>query len=107
LHATWRDKIPNKLIRGRTRQEELGCIIRRKRLAWLGHVDMNRKAKQVLNWTPGRKMGRGRPRTNWPETIREDLRGLELTLEDALDAAEDRDSWRKRIARCAVQHGTD
>ena len=32
---------------------------------------------------------------------------LELTWEDALDAAEDRDGWRKRIARCAAQHGTD
>jgi len=29
------------------------------------------------------------------------------TWEDALDAAEDRDGWRKRIARCAVQHGMD
>ena len=76
---------------------------------WLGHVariNMNRRAKQVLNWTPGRKRGRRRPRKNWPETIREDLRILELTWEDALDAAEDRDGWRKRIARCAVQHGT-
>ena len=38
--------------------------------------------------------GRGRPRKNWPETIHEDLRGLELTWEDDLDAAEDRDGWR-------------
>jgi len=39
-------------------------------------------------------------------TIREDLRGFELTWEDALDAAEDRDGWRKRIARSAVKQGT-
>ena len=86
------------------------CIIRRKRLMWLSHVarmNVNRKAKQVMSWTPGRKRGRGRPRKNWPETIHEDLRGLELTWEDALDAAEDRDDWRKHIARCAVQHGKD
>src|SRR6218665_4000318 len=102
--------MPNKIIMERTRQEELGCIIRRKRLTWLSHVarmNMNRKAKQVLNWTPWRKRGRGRPRKNWPETIRENLRILELTWEDALDAADDRDGWRKRIARCAAQHGTD
>jgi len=68
----------------------------------LGHVarmNLTRKAKQVLNWTPGRKGGKGRPRKNWPETIRGDLRILELTREDALDAAEDRDG-------CA-QHRTD
>src|SRR6218665_3390804 len=63
LHVTWRDKNTNKIIRERTRQKELGCIIRRKRLTWLGHVaimNMNRKAEQVLNWTPGRKRGRGK-----------------------------------------------
>jgi len=56
LHVTWRDKITNKVIRERTRQEELGCTIGRKRLTWLGHVarmNTNRRAKQVLNWTPG------------------------------------------------------
>jgi len=49
LHVTWRDKIPNKIIRERKRQEDLGCIIRRKRLTWFGHVasmNTNRKAKQ-------------------------------------------------------------
>jgi len=30
-----------------------------------------------------------------------------MTWKDALDAAEDRDGWRKRIARCPAQHGTD
>ena len=70
-------------------------------------MNENRRAKQVINWTPGAKRGRGRPMKNWPETIREDLRGLELTRKDALDAAEDRDGWKKRIARCAAQHGTD
>jgi len=39
----------------------------------------------------------GRSRKNWPETIREDLRGFGLTWEDALDAVEDRDGWRKAL----------
>jgi len=64
---------------------------------YLGSVmssnNMNRRAPNK-----GRKRGRGRPRKNWPETIRGDLRILELMWEDALDAAEDRDGWRKRIA---------
>jgi len=70
-------------------------------------MNKNRRAKQEMNWTPGGKGGRGRPMKNWPETVHEDLRGLELKWEDALDAAEDRDGLRKRIARCAVQHGKD
>src|SRR6218665_1613296 len=38
LHVSWRDKIPKKTIRERIRQKELGCIIRRERLTFLGHV---------------------------------------------------------------------
>ena len=62
LHVTWRDKITNKVIRERTRQEELGCTIRRKRLTWLGHVarlNMNRKAKQLsVELDSGAKKGK-------------------------------------------------
>ena len=72
-------------------------------------MNLNRKAKQVLNWTPGRKKGQRKTEDKLAETIRGHLRIglLELTWEDALDVAEDRDGWRKRIARCAAQHGTD
>ena len=55
----------------------------------------------------GRERGRERPRKNRPETIREDLKGLSLPWIDALEAAEDRDRWRKCVARCAVLHGKD
>jgi len=36
--SPWRDRITNTIIRERTGQEELGCIIRRKKLTRLGHV---------------------------------------------------------------------
>ena len=57
LHVSWKGKIPNKKIRERTGQE-LGCIIGRRRLGWLGHVArMNkyRRAKRVMNWDLGGK----------------------------------------------------
>jgi len=44
---------------------------------------------------------------NVPDTIREDLRGLELMWEYALDVAEDRDGWRICIALYAAQYGKD
>jgi len=56
LHVSLRDKILNKTIRERTEQKELGCIIRRRRLTWLGHVvrmNKDRRAKEVMNWDPG------------------------------------------------------
>jgi len=71
-------------------------------------MNMSRKAKQVLNWTPGRKRGRGRLRKNWPETIYEDLRILELTWEDALDAVGDRDGWRDGLrSKVRIMSATD
>ena len=64
LHVSWRDKLPKKTIRERTGQEELGCIIGRRRLTWLGHVarmSKNRRAKKVMNWAPeGAEEDRGR-----------------------------------------------
>src|SRR6218665_2436437 len=72
-----------------------------------GRMNKNRRAKQVMNWTPGRKRGRGRPRKKLAGDHPRRPAGLELTWVDALDAAEDRAGWRKRITRCAVQHGRD
>ena len=39
LHVSWRDKIPNTVVKDRAGQAELGCIIRRKRLVWLDNMD--------------------------------------------------------------------
>src|SRR6218665_1461920 len=59
LHVSWRDKITNKSIRERTRQEDMENTIRKRRLRWLGHVwrmDKDRRANQTLHWVPeGRK----------------------------------------------------
>ena len=43
LHVTWRDKIPNKIIRERTRQEELGCIMhhQKEKTDVVGSCDQN------------------------------------------------------------------
>jgi len=56
-----------------------------------------------MNWVPGGK-GEWEDRGKWSETIREDLRGLGLTWEDAFDAAEDRDNLRNWGA---ALHGMD
>ena len=56
----------------KTGQEELGCISRRRRLTWLGHVARmsdDRRATQVINWMLGERGEAGGPRKNWPETI--------------------------------------
>ena len=56
LRVSLRDKISNKTIRERTGQEELGCIIIRKRLACFGHVTKMNKDKRIkqvmMTWAP-------------------------------------------------------
>ena len=52
-------------------------IIRKRRLRWLGHVwrmDKDRRANQALHWVPEGRKRKGRPRKNWTETGKSDLR---------------------------------
>ena len=110
LHISWRDKATNKDVRKMTTEETLETIIRMRRLRWMGHffrMDEGRRRRQVMAWNGEGKRKRGRPRKNWPETIREDLRCLELTWEEAEEVGTDRDEWRRCIARCATMHGKD
>jgi|SRR6218665_564469 len=90
-----RDRITNKKIWKRTVQEDMGNNIRRRRLRWMGvgHVakmDRQRRAGlyayrpwpvclQAMDWSLEGKRKRGRPRKNWQETIREDIRCMDLT----------------------------
>jgi len=56
-------------------------IIRKRRLRRLGHVwrmDNDRRANQVLHWVSEGRKRRGRPRRNWTETVKNDLRGLDI-----------------------------
>src|ERR1700733_6860148 len=94
----------------KTGQERLEDNIRGRRLRWMGHVahmDGERRAIQAMKWTPEGKRGRGRPRKNWAETIREDLRPMELSWNEAIGLAEDREEWRKCVARFADLHRMD
>jgi len=102
LHSSWRDKITNKEIWKRTGQEDMGNIIRRTRLRWMGHVarmKRKRKAVHAIDWSPEGKRKRGRPRKNWQETIRVDIRWLNMTWSEAINLAEDREGWRDCVAR--------
>ena len=41
-------------------------------------MDKDRRANQILHWVPERRKSRGRSRKNWTETVKNELRGLEL-----------------------------
>jgi len=80
-------------------------IIRKRRLRWLGHVwrtEKDRRANQILHWFPEGRKRRGRPRKNWTDTVKNDLRGLEISWERARELAMDRVECRRCVARCTV-----
>src|SRR6218665_3655619 len=54
----------------------------------------------------GRKR-KERPRKNWTETVKDDLRGLEISWERAEELAMDRVECRKCVSRCTEMHKMD
>ena len=84
-------------------------IVKGRRLRWLGHVIRTEDCwipNQALNWNfsiMNRKSGR--PRKNWQDTIRSDLKDIRMTWDDASEFAHSRSSWRQRVAQCVSDTG--
>src|SRR6218665_2768075 len=89
LHISWRDKITNKAILERTGHEDMGKHHKKKNTTLdMGHVarmEGQRRAAQVMDWSPKWKRSRGRPRKTWQETtcIR-DIRCMDMTWSEAI-----------------------
>ena len=73
------DKIKNDVIRSKAGVAPFEEKLREARLRWFGHVrrrDLDAPVRKceniVLGFSTGRR-GRGRPRKNWGEVIRQDL----------------------------------
>jgi len=71
-------------------------------MRWLGHVtrmDAVRIQKQALHWeVAGFRRRPGRPMMNWRDVVKQDLQRMGLTWEEVEASAEDRHSWRQRVA---------
>jgi len=65
----------------------------------------NRQATLLLQTTHwelrGYKRKPGRPRKNWVDVIKRDLRQMDLTWEEAEELANDKAEWRRRVAQCS------
>ena len=65
-------------------------VMRKKRLQWFGHVcrrEEDEDIKRVSEMVMEGNRGRGRPKQRWKDTIRTDLRWLDLDENDAMDRA--------------------
>ena len=71
------------------------------------HMDKDRRANQSLHWVPEGRKRKGRPRKDWTETVKSDLRGLEISWESAEELAMDRVEWRRCVARCTEMYRMD
>ena len=91
------DRISNGVIRSLAGVAPIEEKVRESRLRWFGHVKRRSVAAPVRRCEtinpPGGKRGRGRPKKNLEEVVREDLRVVGLTE----DMAQDRRVWRDRI----------
>jgi len=83
-------------------------------VVWLGHMtrmSKDKRAKQVITWIRLRaEGGKGKTEKEQVTVQRPSAKTCEeggLTWKDGLDAAEDRDRWRRNIVRFAVLHGRD
>src|SRR6218665_3943126 len=61
-------------------------------------MNKDRRANQILHWFPEGRKRRGRPRKNYTDTVKNDLRGLEISLERAEELAMDRVERRRCVA---------
>ena len=83
-----------------------GIIIKER---WLVHVirmEACRISNRALNWnlsSTNRKSGR--PRRNWHDIIRRDLKDIWLTWDEVSELAHYRSSWRQRVAQCVFDSG--
>jgi len=106
---SWKDTVTNEKVRDATALPKLEDIIRCRRRRWLEHLsrmDQHRLPRQALIWEPdGFRRRPGRPRQNWKDVVKKDIRKMGISWNEVEEAAEDRRSWRNRVAQCVFDAG--
>ena len=97
MRIFWLDQITNKELWKRTKQPRIDWQIRKRKWEWLGHTLRKLSddiARQVLEWNPQGKQGRGRPRNTWRRTVLEEAEGVKKTWVQIKTDAKNRARWR-------------
>jgi hypothetical protein len=82
-----------KEIMGVKENPDIIDIIEKKRLKWYGHVKRmpeERISKLIMEWIPGERRKRGRPRKTWMEGVQAAMTTRHLEL----DQWTNREKWR-------------
>ena len=105
LHISYKDYITNEEVHAKIQQatgphENLLTIVKRCKLQWYGHVfRLSGLAKTILQGTVKGGRRQGRQRKRWEDNIRE-WTGLEFGKSQR--AVENREKWRKLVAKSSV-----
>ena len=101
LGITWQDRVRNEEVLKRAGTRSMHCILKQKRLRWLGHVcrmQDRRIPKDLLfgELALGTRP-RGRPNLRYKDVCKRDLKECGINPADLQAAASDRAKWRGTI----------
>jgi len=87
------------LLRRTTGQPRLSAIVQARRLSLFGHIATmpdETDARSIITASPSENWRRppGRPGTTWMKTIQQDLRSNNLSVDEAMNVAQNRPLWR-------------
>lgn len=100
IKVKWSDFISNEELWQRTRQEEIGIQIKRRKWRWIGHIlrrEDGNIAKTALVWNPQGSRRRGKPNTTWRRTIMKEVEEMGKTWNEIKVMAQNREEWRRLI----------
>ncbi|GFS20303.1 endonuclease-reverse transcriptase [Elysia marginata] len=82
-------------------QEPLLATVKRRKLAWFGHVTRHDSlSKTILQGTVEGKRRRGRQKKAWCDNIKE---WTGMAMYELVSSASDRDAWRQKTASSALR----
>ncbi|KAI0220535.1 hypothetical protein LSAT2_027968 [Lamellibrachia satsuma] len=100
LKVWWPNKISNKELWKKTKQEDISTTIKRRKWSWIGHTlrkDPTNTTKQALDYNPQGKRRQGRPKINWIRSTLRDLEKVGVTWQEAKAIAQKRVRWRNMV----------
>ena len=104
LNIRYPQKISNENLYARTGQTPWSHTIRTRRIRWLGHLlrlPVDSPARKALDTFLNYKSKHppGARKTTWVDTVKKDLKLLDITLESCFEIAQDRKVWHSLVVQ--------
>ena len=102
LNVRWPEVATNAEVYHRTEAKRWSETIRLRRLRWLGKAlrdDNDTPMKKALQYANGQyQRPRGKPATTWLSVVKNDLKLMNLTWDEAIEIAKDSKQWETIIS---------